>query len=213
MGKVIHGGLTNGSLVLSATNIPRWSCDVSRLLCSWLPECLSRVPWWYRCGYTWWKANLLGGDNGRPDIWMPWSSGHKATEGQRENRLASKLVSNSDTVSIFFYHRHHTSCQKATLIHCLIVNGIKFRIGIFARTLSMLAGLSLIMEACANRVSTVFIVRWEYSCWGLRSSSIKALLNMVPTMSFMTTDGADERGETRHDLKVKLEYLISIPAS
>lgn len=53
-------------------------------------------------------------------------------------------------------------------------------------TLSMLAGFSLMMEACANRVSTVFIVLWEYSSWGLRSSSMKALLNMVPTMSFIT---------------------------
>lgn len=49
--------------------------------------------------------------------------------------------------------------QKATVIHSSTVNGVEYSIGKCVPTLSMLAGLSLIIEACANRVSTVFIVR------------------------------------------------------
>lgn len=54
--------------------------------------------------------------------------------------------------------------ENAALIYCLSGNGVEYSVETFAHTRSMLAGLSLIMDACANRVRTVFIVRWEYSC-------------------------------------------------
>lgn len=55
-------------------------------------------------------------------------------------------------------------------------------------TLSMLARLRRIIEACAIRVKTVRRARWEYRSCGRKSSSRKVLLNIVPTISFITTE-------------------------
>lgn len=53
-------------------------------------------------------------------------------------------------------------------------------------TLSMLAWFSLMMEAWASRSYTVRSAFLEYRSWGLNSSSMNFLLNMVVMMSFIT---------------------------
>lgn len=53
-------------------------------------------------------------------------------------------------------------------------------------TLSMLAWFSLMMEAWASRSYTVRSAFLEYRSWGLNSSSMNFLLNMVLMMSFIT---------------------------
>lgn len=63
----------------------------------------------------------------------------------------------------------------------------------WVHTLSMLAGFRRIIEACAIRVKTVRRARWEYRSCGGKSSPRKALLNIVPTISFITIERAWER--------------------
>lgn len=60
-------------------------------------------------------------------------------------------------------------------------------------TLSILAWLSLMMEAWASRSNTVLRAFLEYSSCGLNSSSRNFLLNMVVMISFITTTTQTQR--------------------
>lgn len=97
-----------------------------------------------------------------------------------------------------------TNKQKRSVIHNCFCLGRGW-----VHTLSMLAGFRRIIEVCASRVKTVRRARWEYRSCGCKSSSRKALLNIVATISFITTERAWERWVRKRETlrqESKLKY-------
>ena len=73
------------------------------------------------------------------------------------------------------------------------------------RTLSMLAALSLMIDACAKRSKTERRAFFEYNSCGVNSSSRNALLNIVCVMSCSTEInkiGIEQEKVVQRDLKL-----------
>lgn len=73
----------------------------------------------------------------------------------------------------------------------------------------MLAALSLIIDAWASLSNTVLRPFFEYSCCGLKSSSMNLRLNMVPTISWITKN---KKLSTQSVFFIKLKKLRAIRA-
>lgn len=76
-------------------------------------------------------------------------------------------------------------------------------------TLSMLAALRRIMEACARRSNTVLIAFLEYASCGLNNSSINLLFNIVDKMSCITKKNKTKEVYRYCDETLRVQSLFS----